>query len=149
MGVARSNVLLTIMRPMMRLSVDSWEGGWMGGKGKTGRLGVWWGMLLTEFLLQEPKYLVSVPQGHRNTVLFKVDDRGWLGSFLEKRLIQTLLQPPHLVHPSLKGCPSHMAHASPTQEPPHSLSNPHPVDALRSLLCLFAQGSRYDPRRSI
>lgn len=33
----------------------------MGGKGKTGRLRVWWGMLLTEFLLQEPKYLVSVP----------------------------------------------------------------------------------------
>ena len=25
------------------------------------RLRVWWGMLLTEFLLQEPKYLVSVP----------------------------------------------------------------------------------------
>lgn len=33
----------------------------MGGKGKTGMPGVWWRMLLTEFLLQEPKYLVSVP----------------------------------------------------------------------------------------
>ena len=35
MGVAWSNVLLTIMKPMMRLSVDSWEGTWLDGrKGK-------------------------------------------------------------------------------------------------------------------
>lgn len=35
MDVARSNVLLTIMRLMMRLSVDSWEGTWLDGrKGK-------------------------------------------------------------------------------------------------------------------
>lgn len=38
--------------------------------------GVWWRMLLTEFLLQEPKYSVSVPQDHRNTVLFKVGMTG-------------------------------------------------------------------------
>ena len=32
MDVARSNVLLTIMRLMMRLSVDSWEGTWLDGR---------------------------------------------------------------------------------------------------------------------
>lgn len=56
MGVAQSNVLLTIMRPMMRLSVDSWEGTWLNGrKGKDRDAGVWWRMLLTEFLLQGPR----------------------------------------------------------------------------------------------
>lgn len=71
---------------------------------------------------------------------------GWEHSW--KKTDPDLLQPPHLIHPRLKVAlaTGHMFHQLKSHP---SLSSPHPVDALRPLLCLFAQGSRYDPRRSL